>query len=589
MKGSVVSFRTQLIYKLTPIILIPLITIGIFSYEISFNALRIRSMKDVERIASLVNENLDYLIKDTEQLAKSVLYDQSIQQIICSYIKDRDYVEPGDNEKVVNYLRKMLVENNAVRSIFIYTEGNMVFGNSLYGDQPESDWKSKDWFNDAINARDKAVIIPTHYIDRRFQSSQKSRDSVFSVARQIKDTDNFNIIGVIVFNIDLSSIERIIKVSQSNSDARFLIFDEDSRVYPKDDDEFRLNPQTIKSIRKAIDEHKNSTELNNTDYFLSGNTSAYSGWTVISLVPETMITKEVSYIKVMTVIVIVITLVFIVTLFFYLATVISKPVTGLRNLMKQVETGDLDINYPVKGHGEIEELGRAFNRMLERLKQLIQDNLHAQLQRQVAELAALQNQLNPHFLYNTLEAFQMIAITEGSSRLARMSYSLGQLMRTALDIKEFTTIGQELEHVRNYLVLIKERYEERLNYNISAEEALLAFRIPKLTLQPLVENAIYHGIDRKVGPGNVEISITRQETVLFIEIKDDGTGISGDRLQELQIQLEREENVLQKSKSIGIANIQMRLKRIYGKAYGISIESRLGEGTTVAIRIPLNV
>ncbi len=586
--NSVVSFRTQLIYKLIPIILIPLITIAIFSYEISFNALRTRSLKDVERIASLVNENLDYLIKDTEQLTKSVLYDQSIQRIISNYDKDRDYVEPNDNEKVQIYLRKMLVENISVRSIFIYTKGNTVLGESLYGDLPSSEWKNEEWYYRAMNARDKAIIIPSHFIDRRFQNYSKSKDTVFSIARQIKNTDTFDIIGVIVFNIDLSSIDRVIKISQLNSEARFLILDKDNWVYPEENKDFRQNSESIVDIRNAINKHKNNIELGNTSYFLSSNTSAYSGWTVISLVPEAMITKDVRYIKLMTIIVIVITLFFIITLFYYLATAISKPVTRLRNIMKHVETGNLDIYYNAKGHGEIEELGRAFNRMLERLKQLIQDNLNAQLQRQVAELAALQNQLNPHFIYNTLEAFQMIAITEGSGRLARMSYSLGQLMRTALDVKEFSTIGQELEHVRNYLVLIKERYEDRLNYNIFAQEELLAFSIPKLTLQPLVENAVYHGLDKKIGPGNVHIDVYRSDDIILMEIKDDGVGIPAGRLQDLQTDLEKEENVLQKKESIGIANTQMRIKRIYGKSYGISIASVVDMGTVVTVRIPVN-
>jgi two-component system, sensor histidine kinase YesM len=587
-RGTVIRFRTQLIYKLIPIILLPIITIGIFSYKLSFSALQSRSSKDVERIASLVNENLNYMINDIEQLAVSTLYDQNIQQIVSSYNSDRKYIEPDDNDNVQSYLRKMLIQNEAVQSIFIYTKGNTIFEQSLHGDLPDVEWKSKKWYKDALNSRDNAIIIPTHFIERRSQALNDIKTSVFSVARQIKNTNNFNVIGVSVFNVKLSSIERIITVSQTDSNTRFLILDlQGNWIYPNDEDAFRKNVGSVEAIHSSLKKQKNKIALNKTSYYMSSNTSAYSGWTVIALVPENSISKEVQYIKWTTVIVILITSFLIAALFFYIATVISKPVSKLRDLMKHVETGDLNIQYEAKGHGEIDELGRAFSRMIERLKQLIQDNLQAQIQRQLAELAALQSQLNPHFLYNTLEAFQMIAITEGSSRLARMSYSLGQLMRMALNAEEFSTIRQELDHINNYLVLIKERYEDRLNYEIVAPEQLMECRIPKLTLQPLVENAIYHGIDKKVMSGTVSIKIMQKECDISIEIQDDGAGIPEEKLSAICAELENEENVLKKKGNIGIANIQARIQNIFGKEYGISIRSEVGVGTTVIVKIPM--
>jgi two-component system, sensor histidine kinase YesM len=588
-RSKITSFRTQLIYTLIPMILIPVLAISFISYRISFTSLQKRSMDDVWKISTLANENLNLLFESVDRLACSILYERNIQRIISDYQENKPYVEPTDNTMVQGFLEKLLVENGNLRSIFIYTKGNTVFSQSLFGDLPSIDWKNAVWYRLALNTRDHSIIIPTHAIVSTQSSSNKSKYT-FSIARQIKETNNFNVIGVIVLNLDISSINSIITISQVDSQTKFLIFDDQGNwIYPGDESAFPRCSSTIDALQETISSHARQIKLDGEVYYLASNHSTVSGWTVVAFVPEGSIADELRSIMWLTLLVTVAILTVMLALFFYLAAAISHPVTQMRKMMKTVEEGNLDINYLSNGTGELDELGRVFARMTIHLKKVIEENLQAQIQCKTAELAALQNQLNPHFIYNTLESFQMIAITEGSTRLARMSYSLGQLMRIALDVKECTSLDQELEHTENYLLLIRERYEDRLQYEISVSETLLQYGIPKLTLQPLVENAVYHGIDKSTDNGFVKIGVTQEHDDIVITVRDNGIGIAPDVLDGIMEELRKEENTLYKKHGIGLVNIQSRLRRLYGDGYRIDIQSELNIGTTVTVTIPMRL
>lgn len=245
------SFRTQLIYTLIPMILVPVLAVSFLSYQISFSSLQKRSTEDVERIATLTNESLNLLFSSADQLACSILYEPKIQRIIGDYQEDKPYVDPTDNATVQSFLEKLLVESKNLRSIFIYSKGNTVFSQSLFGDLPGSDWLDSDWYNLALATRDRSIIIPTHTIVSTQSSSNKSKYT-FSVARQIKETDNFDVIGVIVLNLDISTISQIISISQVGSQTKFMIYDDqDNWIYPGDESAFPRSATTIEALSRA--------------------------------------------------------------------------------------------------------------------------------------------------------------------------------------------------------------------------------------------------------------------------------------------------------------------------------------------------
>ncbi|MBV9230982.1 MAG: sensor histidine kinase, partial [Chloroflexi bacterium] len=326
----------------------------------------------------------------------------------------------------------------------------------------------------------------------------------------------------------------------------------------------------------------------NTDYFLSSNTSSLSGWTVAALVPSSSLMQDIEAIKQTTMLMICLTILLVLGATLLAIHRLSQQITQLRSLMRQVEIGNLDVRFQAQGRGELQSLGKSFNHMVARLKQVIQDNYESQLQRKKAELAALHSQINPHFLYNTLGSFQMLAVTEGQDRLATMAYRLGQLMRYALEPGTLVPLQQEVEHIEHFLALIKERYEERLGYVIQIPEELLDYKIPRFTLQPLIENAIYHGIDPKIEGGSIEVKGWQEEKQLVLSLHDNGIGMSDEELQRWQSALKYEANLLTRSRHIGILNVQGQIQRIFGPEYGLALAAGCAQrGIVVTIRLPL--
>jgi two-component system sensor histidine kinase YesM len=594
--NGVFLFRTQLSLVLLPIIILPIAFIGYFSYQISYRALQNRSAKNVGQIASLVNRNLDTTLQQAIQLAKTPLYNPTIQQIV-SYYTDHpeltfDTAALADIQAVENFSLDILIHNMNIDSVDIYTNGATVFSESLIDLPPFAHWQSLPWFQQLMHSSGiRTLFLPVHTLP----SSQGKR-LVFSVAQAIVNTATFQTVGAIVVNIDTqNTIEQTISDSASQGDTTFLIYGAAGQVIyvtPLADgtvDAPSSQAALIRAVQQALRQHLGQLSWGGTDYFLSGNTSALSGWTVAVLVPSSSLMQDIEAIKETTALVICLTILVVLGATLVVIQRLSQQITQLRALMRQVEMGNLDVCFQEQGRGELQLLGKSFNHMVARLKQVIQDNYESQLQRKKAELAALQSQINPHFLYNTLGTFQMLAMMAGQERLASMAYHLGQLMRYALEPGTLVELRLEVDHIEHFLSLIKERYEERLSYSIEMPEQLLSYKIPRFTLQPLVENAVYHGIDPKAEGGTIAVRGWREEDQLLLSISDDGVGMPAEELRRWQEALQYEANFLARARHIGILNVQGQIQRMFGPQYGLTLAAGPeGKGLQVTIRLPLH-
>ena len=592
--NGVFLFRTQLSLLLLPVILCPLAFIGYFSYHISYQALQNRSAANVSQIASLLNQNLDTTLQQAIQLAKMPLYDTNIQQIVTYYTQhpklNLDTAALADIQEVKNFSLNILIHNTNIDSVDIYTAGSTAFSESSIGLQPFENWTALPWFKELMRSSVRTLLLPTHVLP-----SIQGDLQVFSVAQAIVNVDTFQTVGAIVLNIDTqNAIEQVITDSVSQSDTTFLIYGANGQtIYTTP---FKSNSNNAQSgglafphaVQQALRQHMGQLTWDNTQYFLSSNTSSLSGWTVAALVPSSSLTQDIEAIKQTTVLMICLTILLVVGATLLVIYRLSLQITQLRALMRQVEMGNLDVRFQAQGRGELTSLGKSFNHMVARLKQLIQDNYESQLQRKKAELAALHSQINPHFLYNTLGNFQMLAVAEGQERLATMAYHLGQLMRYALETATLVALQEEVEHIEHFLSLMKERYEERLGYAIQIPEELLKYKIPRFTLQPLIENAIYHGIDPKSEGGSIMVKGWQEDKQLRLEILDDGRGMPDEELQRWQSALKYEANLLTRSRHIGILNVQGQIQRIFGPEYGLALTAaRRERGIAVKISLPL--
>jgi len=271
----------------------------------------------------------------------------------------------------------------------------------------------------------------------------------------------------------------------------------------------------------------------------------------------------------------------------FLASSIVKPVKELQGLMKDVEEGNLDIVYSHPGEDEIGQLGKSFNKMVSQIKNLIDTVYIEQKNKREAELRALQAQIQPHFLYNTLDTIHWMALEHQAHDIVDMVEALTNIFRISISRgEEMISYLEEIKHIESYLFVQKVRYEDKLEYEILFDDRLKKYRVLKLVIQPLVENSIYHGIKRKKGPGKIVIEGKIIDKEVELKIIDNGIGIEEEKLLKIIDVLEG------RSKGEGVGygmfNVDERIKLMFGNEYGISIKSEYGKGTEVILRHPLS-
>ena len=272
----------------------------------------------------------------------------------------------------------------------------------------------------------------------------------------------------------------------------------------------------------------------------------------------------------------------------YVSRTITSPIKYLSNVTRRVSEGDLTVRANLNEGAEVGVLSESLDVMIGRINELIEQVKVEQINLRNKELELLQSQINPHFLYNTLDTIVWLAEAGKSDMVVHMVGSLSDFFRTTLnDGKDIVPISDELRHVTSYLEIQEVRYQDILEYNIDVDEAVNEYIIPKITLQPLVENALYHGIKNKRGRGLISVTgiIAPEDDCIYIRVEDNGIGITPERLKVINDKIG---NVVQDENEVyGLYNVNERIRLTFGREYGIKVESEYGEGTSVTVKLPL--
>lgn len=279
--------------------------------------------------------------------------------------------------------------------------------------------------------------------------------------------------------------------------------------------------------------------------------------------------------------------IFVLILFlsYFIPLSITRPILRVEEVTKQVASGNLSVRSDVEDGVEVRALSESLNTMIDKINELLEQVTKEQIRLRKAEFELLQAQINPHFLYNTLDTIIWLAETGEQKKVVSMVGSLSDFFRSTLSRgKDIVTLKEELQHVRSYLEIQQVRYQDILQYEIEAPEELYLCQIPKMTIQPLVENALYHGIKNKRGVGQIRIRCKKEDNVCRIRIEDNGIGVTKERLAQVQDGILHK--VLTGKDIYGLYNVHERIRLNFGEDYGISIESEYGEGTVVSIVVP---
>ncbi|WP_349947735.1 sensor histidine kinase [Lacrimispora sp. BS-2] len=438
-------------------------------------------------------------------------------------------------------------------------------------------------YDDAVGVRNNKAVW-TGIMPKLFSDPGEKRQAV-TVVRAIRDREEGKNLGIMVIELDPDMFSNLLLGNQGLFQYQYLfILDQKGQVIcsnPKINNGWQeeINDRFERGIRRS------TLMWNGKEYYVCGQYNGITGWRSYSAIPfEGLFPQAGDLYKAIWLVGVVSTF-GIAGVIVLLVYTMASPIKRLSKAMGQVQKGDFAVRVPNKRKDEIGELTESFNYMLEEINTLIRQVYQEKIAQKNAEVQALQAQINPHFLYNTLDSINWMLIDRGEYDISDIILSLAGLMRYSIeDENAFVPLEKEIGYVLCYLKIQKNRLEERLEYSVEAEETLAAEQVPKLILQPIVENAITHGIEPRNRKGNIRIIIKDFGDEMLISVEDNGIGMTSEQLDHLTDKvpdIEKEGHT-----GIGVRNVDRRIRLHYGESYGVSIESTYGKGTIVSLRIP---
>jgi two-component system sensor histidine kinase YesM len=410
-----------------------------------------------------------------------------------------------------------------------------------------------------------------------------------SCGKRILDEETGEFLGVAVVDLNFNLINDMLNnLSLGEKGYMFIVDSEGNIIYHPQNELINsgIKDEDIDFILGSQDGYISTIENDRTKNYIVA-TSEYSGWKIVGTVYEDEVNKYKFITKQIFSIMIGLSLALAILVSLIISRKFLHPIKDLLKGMNQFKNGNLDTIIQVKHGNEIGELADEFNDMTVEIKKLVEENKKTENSKRKYELKALQSQINPHFLYNTLDSIVWMAEAGINEDVVEMTSSLSKLFRISINRgSEFITIAQELEHIESYLKIQKLRYGSKIDYDIKVQEELLQYSIIKIIIQPIVENAIYHGIKTMQGPGFINIEVKDVNNKICIIVEDNGVG-----MEEEKCKLLLEDNSVNETKKtgIGVRNVDQRIKLYYGEEYGIEIESEIFEGTIVTIWLPKEI
>lgn len=589
-KIDIHKLRYKMIIVFSIFILIPVIISGFLSYQKQSEVIYGDYVKYKERINKQIINSIEENILSLETQSAALFVNPSDALTLVTTSNDKinaSYLNLFNSTK--SYILSLLDTNPSIRGVSLIAmngEIKQYVGNNFVGLNLQS-VKNEEWFVETIAQKGVPYIVQPHYNSFEVED-KKNRRMIVSVAKAIVDLDSFQVYGVILIDQDIAYLSQILNSAEMEQGEAILIYDKNGDViYQNQQVDARESAQMLTQINSESGVQK--CRLTGKEMLISSDYSHKLDWRIVSAVPMTIMDSKTSYVKKISITSVIIQAFLIFIISSAISFLITRSLTTLSKSIRELEKGNFDTNVDIKGKDEIAQIGHAFNEMVYNLKNLIDQKYKLELLRKGSEISALQSQINPHFLFNTLNSMKAVADRENSPIVVEMIQSLSDNFRYCMTKgRQMVSFDEELEHVENYLYLQEYRYHGKYKviYNIPGD--MLKAQVPRLILQPIVENAINYGLENRTEQGEIIIAAQRINKQIYIYISDNGKGISENVLKELNV------NISKKAKDftsadfvhIGISNVNARIKLMFGDEYGVSIYSVENEKTTIKLTLP---
>ena len=447
--------------------------------------------------------------------------------------------------------------------------------------------KDKDLAVDSVDQMEN-LHFSTPHVQNLFDNATYRYYWVVSLSRAVELTSNGNsTLGVLLVDMNYSSIEQLFnKANTDNSSEYVYLMDSDGEIIYHPKQKLIYTNLYEENNLEAVhyDDGSHQEIFQGEKRLITVKTVSYTGWKIVSVVPMSAFNMGLYGTRMFVIMLMALSMLMIIIINQLVSARIAKPLQRLNESVKEWEAGNLNPTIYVGGSLEVEHLGKTLRSTVEQINQLMHDILYEQEEKRKSELDALQSQINPHFLYNTLDSIVWMIEGERYEDAVFMITQLASLFRISLSRgKTIISVEDEIKHAKNYMNIQKIRYKNSFAIDFSIEEEILHCCTVKLVVQPLLENAIYYGVEGMDGEGEIHVKGYRKEDDIYIEVSDNGLGMPQDMVEQL---LTDNNRVRKHGSGVGVINVHNRIRLRFGKPYGLEIESMPDEGTTIRIHLP---
>ena len=574
--GKKTSIRYTIFSYFTISALAVIVLIGVTLYAQMSQQLKAAVREENQAVLGQINRSVDSYLRTIMKLSDSLYY---------GVIKNADL-----DKETVNSQITLLYDNNkdSIANIALLSkDGELLEAVPAARLKTGIDVTKEQWFGNTLNRTDN-LHFTTPHVQYIFDNNENQYRWVITLTRAVEITHGTSTEqGILLLDIRYSSLQQILdNITLGNQGYLYMISSNGDLIYhPRmqmiETGQMSENTVMATDYRDGSFRERYEGEWRE----VSVKSVGYTGWKLLSVTPEKGLPLNILKIQLFGVFVIGAFLLVLILTNNFISSRITTPIQKLEKSVNAIEAGDLDTEVYQGGSYEIRHLGRSIGEMAKRIKTLMEDIVAEHESKRKSEFDILQSQINPHFLYNTLDIIVWMIENEQKQDAVRIVTALARFFRISLSKgKSIITVRDELEHVRNYLMIQQTRFKNKFVYTIDAEDDVMELVSLKLMLQPLVENAIYHGMEFMDGDGEICVKVYREDAELWFRISDNGLGMTEEQTRSL---LDEQNHISSKRGSgIGVKNVNERIRLYFGESYGLAIWSEPDEGTVITIHLP---
>jgi len=579
--GQLGTLESRFYLIFTLLFFTTILTMQIISTRFTINSVRNATLENNRLLVNELVNRIDNYLESMERISGAVINDDQAQLFLESSLPESE-ISRLLQDRFASYIR---ARDDISAIVLFRQDGNAISGD---GSNPEefSDYHNAVWYRNALGAEGETVAS-TAYVQNLVPGNYSW---VVSLSTLIIDEQNGNPLGVLLVDLKFNRIKELCEslvIGEKGYD--FII---DSRgnyvfhpslqlVYSN------LKQEPIDLLIPLLNEEHPLLRVDGHNFLTAR--SERTGWYVVSVSFDSDLITGWPYIQLMNALAGLVLFLIIGLVTNFVTRGITRPLRQLQTVMRSVETGEFRTAGNLDATDEIKELAREYDMMVGRISELMSENIREQELKRKSDLKALQAQINPHFLYNTLDSIIWMGEMNKSDEVVTMTSALSRLFRISISRgRELIPLRDELEHVRSYLTIQEMRYKNRFRYLIDIPEELMDCTVLKITLQPLVENAIYHGIRNVDYEGLIEIGGRSEGEDIILTIHDNGEGMSPEKLAKVieGMTMTINDGESEHMQGTGVRNVHERITLYFSREYGLTYESEQGSGTLVSIRIP---